>query len=182
VFPSTSSRDKQAPFGGLGIEVRMEDGHVKVMSTIRDMPGAKAGILANDIVTHLDDEPLQGLTLNQALEKLRGPAGTTARLRIERKGQDAPIEVAIVRALIRLGANLQVAVKDGGLLIEARGELPLLDFDKGDPVAVIAISEDEFFVNSGAHTRLAFERDQAGKPARLVLNRGPAQIAGQRMK
>jgi hypothetical protein len=182
VFPSISSRDKQAPFGGLGIEVRMEDGHVKVMSTIRDMPAAKAGILTNDIVTHLDDEPLQGLTLNQALEKLRGPAGTTARLRIERKGQDAPIEVAIVRALIRLGANLQVAVKDGKLMIEASGELPVLDFDKGAPVAVTAFSENEFFVNGGAHTRLAFERDQAGKTARLALNRGPWQITGQRIK
>jgi hypothetical protein len=182
VFPSISSRDKQAPFGGLGIEVRMEDGHVTVMSMIRDMPAAKAGILANDIVTHLDDEPLQGLTLNQALEKLRGPAGTTARLRIERKGQDAPIEVAIVRALIRLGANLQVAVKDGRLMIEASGELPVLDFDKGAPVAVTAFSENEFFVDGGAHTRLAFERDQAGKPARLVLNRGPSQITGQRIK
>ena len=181
VFPSISSRDKQAPFGGLGIEVRMEDGHAKVMSTIRDMPAAKAGILANDIVTHVDGGPLQGLTLNQVLEKLRGPAGTTARLRIERKGQDGPIEVAIVRALIRLGANLQVAVKDGRLMIEASGELPVLDFDKGAPVAVIAISEDEFFVDGGDHTRLAFKRDPAGKPARLVLNPGPWQITGERI-
>jgi CubicO group peptidase (beta-lactamase class C family) len=150
VFPSISSRDKQTPFGGLGIELRMEDGHVKVMSTIRDMPAAKAGILANDIITHLDDEPLQGLTLNQALEKLRGPGGTTARLRVERKAQDAPIEVAIVRALIRLaGADLQVAVNDGKLMIEANGELPVLDFDKGAPVAVTAFSENGFRQTGG---------------------------------
>jgi CubicO group peptidase (beta-lactamase class C family) len=180
VFPSTSSRDKQAPFGGLGIEVRVEDGHVKVMSAIRDMPAAKAGILANDIVTHLDDQPLHGLTLNQVLEKLRGPAGTTARLRIERKGQDAPIEVAIVRALIRLGANLQVAVKDGKLMIEARGALPVLDFTNV-PVALSAISENDFFVDGGDHTRLAFKRDPTGEPTRLVLNPGPLQITGERI-
>jgi len=182
VFPSISSRDKQAPFGGLGIEVRVEDGHVKVMSTIRDMPAAKAGILANDIVTHVDAEPLQGLTLNQALEKLRGRAGSTARLRIERKGQDGPIEMAIVRSLIRVaGADLKVAVKDGKLMIEASGVLPILDFDKGAPVAVTAMSANEFFVDGGEHTRLAFERDEAGKPARLVLDPGPWQITGERI-
>jgi CubicO group peptidase (beta-lactamase class C family) len=181
VFPSISSRDKQAPFSGLGIDLRMEDGHVKVTSTIRDMPAAKAGILANDIVTHVDAEPLQGLTLNQVLEKLRGPAGTTARLRVERTGQDAPIEVAIVRAPIRLGGNLQVAVKDGKLMIEARGALPVLGFTNGAPVALTAISENEFFVGGGDHTRLAFKRDPAGKPARLVLNPGPWQITGERI-
>jgi C-terminal processing protease CtpA/Prc len=160
----------------------MEDGHVKVMSTIRDMPAAKAGILANDIVTHVDAEPLQGLTLNQALEKLRGPAGTTARLRIERKAQDAPIEVAIVRSLIRLaGADLQVAVKDGKLQIEASGALPVLDFEKGAPNAVFPFSSNEFLVNGGDHTRLAFVHDGAGKATSLVLNPGPWQITGHRI-
>jgi CubicO group peptidase (beta-lactamase class C family) len=182
VFPSRSSRDKQTPFGGLGVEVRMEDGHVKVTCTIRDMPAAKAGILANDIVTHVDAEPLQGLTLNQALERLRGPAGTTARLGVERKAQDAPIEVPIVRAPIRLaGADLQVAVKDGKFMIESSGALPVLDFTNDAPVALTAISENEFFVDGGVHTRLVFERDQPGKPARLVLNPGPWQVTGQRI-
>jgi CubicO group peptidase (beta-lactamase class C family) len=182
VFPSISSRDKQAPFGGLGIDVRIEDGHVKVTSTIRDMPAAKAGILANDIVTHVDAEPLQGLTLNQALEKLRGPAGTTARLRIERKGQDGPIEVAIVRSLIRLaGADLQVAVKDGKLQIEASGALPVLDFENGAPAAVFPLSSNEFFVDGGDHTRLAFLRERPDQTMRLVLNPGPWQITGQRI-
>jgi CubicO group peptidase (beta-lactamase class C family) len=182
VFASISSRDKQVPFSGLGIEVRVEDGHVKVMSTIRDMPAAKAGILANDIVTHVDAEPLQGLTLNEVLEKLRGLPGTTARLRVERKAQDAPIEVAIVRSVIRpAGVDLQVAVKDGKLMIEASGALSVLDFTNGAPVALTAISENEFFVDGGAHTRLIFERDQAGGPTRLVLNPGPWQIMGQRI-
>jgi hypothetical protein len=57
----------------------------------------------------------------------------------------------------------------------------MLDFDKGAPVAITAISESEFFVDGGDHTRLAFERDAAGKPTRLVLNPGPWQIAGQRI-
>jgi CubicO group peptidase (beta-lactamase class C family) len=181
-FFSISSRDQQEPFGGLGIEVRMEDGRAKAVSTLPHMPAAKAGIMANDIVTHVDDEPLQGLILPQVVEKLRGPAGTTARLRIVRKGQDGPVEVSILHAPIGVAqADLQVAVRDGRLMIEASGTLPILDFDKGAPVAVTALSENEFFVDAGEHTRLAFERDEAGKPARLLLNPGPWQITGQRI-
>jgi CubicO group peptidase (beta-lactamase class C family) len=181
-FFSISSRDRQEPFGGLGIEVRMEDGRAKVVSTLPHMPAAKAGVIGNDIITHVDAAPLQGLGLNQVIEKLRGPAGTTARLRIVRKGQDGPIEVSIVRAPIGVAqADLQVAVRDGRLMIEASGTQPILDFDKGAPVAVAALSENEFIVDGGDHTRLVFERDAAGKPARLVLNPGPWQITGQRI-
>jgi carboxyl-terminal processing protease len=89
-------------FGGLGIEVTQEDGLVKVVSPIDETPAAKAGILANDIITHLDDEPIQGLTLNQAVEKMRGPVNTKIKLKIMRKGQDKPIEVTIVREIIRV--------------------------------------------------------------------------------
>ncbi|MCL6441769.1 MAG: S41 family peptidase [Thermoleophilum sp.] len=101
-----SFRDMQVQtrgeFGGLGIEVTMEDGLVKVVAPIDDTPAARAGILANDIITHLDDEPVQGLTLNQAVEKMRGPVNTKIRLKIMRKGQDKPIEVTIVRDIIRV--------------------------------------------------------------------------------
>ena len=89
-------------FGGLGIEVTMEDGLVKVVAPIDDTPAAKAGIRAGDVITHLDDEPVQGLTLNQAVEKMRGLIDTKIRLKIMRKGNDAPIEVAIMRANIRV--------------------------------------------------------------------------------
>src|SRR6202521_2099399 len=101
-----SFRDMQiqtrGEFGGLGIEVTMEDGLVKVVTPIDDTPAAKAGIQANDIITHLDDEPIQGLTLNQAVEKMRGPENTKIKLKIMRKGQDKPIEVSITRERIRV--------------------------------------------------------------------------------
>ena len=74
-------------FGGLGIEVTMEDGLIKVVSPIDDTPASKAGIMANDIITNLDDEAVQGLTLNQAVEKIRGPVNTKIRLKIIRKGR-----------------------------------------------------------------------------------------------
>ncbi len=101
-----SFRDMQVQtrgeFGGLGIEVTMEDGLVKVVAPIDDTPAAKAGVMANDIITKLDDEQVQGLTLNQAVEKMRGPVNTKIKLTIMRKGQDKPIDVSIVRDVIRV--------------------------------------------------------------------------------
>ena len=101
-----SFRDMQVQtrgeFGGLGIEVTMEDGLIKVVSPIDDTPASKAGIMANDIITTLDDEAVQGLTLNQAVEKMRGPVNTKIKLKIIRKGQDNPIDVTLVRDNIRV--------------------------------------------------------------------------------
>ena len=91
-------------FGGLGIEVTMEDGLIKVVSPIDDTPASKAGILANDIITKLDEEQVQGLTLNQAVEKMRGPINTKIKLTIVRKGKDKPLEVSVTRDVIRVRA------------------------------------------------------------------------------
>src|SRR5829696_6821804 len=87
-------------FGGLGIEVTMEEGLIKVVAPIDETPAAKAGILAGDLITHLDDEPVQGLTLNQAVEKMRGPVNTKIRLKVMRK--DKATEIAITRDVIRV--------------------------------------------------------------------------------
>ena len=101
-----SFRDMQVQtrgeFGGLGIEVTMEDGLVKVVAPIDDTPAAKAGVMANDIITQLDDEAVQGLTLNQAVDKMRGPVNTKIKLTIMRKGSDKPIDVTIMRDIIRV--------------------------------------------------------------------------------
>src|SRR6202030_3722875 len=101
-----SFRDMQVQtrgeFGGLGIEVTMEEGLIKVVAPIDETPAAKAGIMANDIITHLDDEPVQGLTLDQVVERMRGPVNTEIKLKIMRKGQDKPVEVAIIRDIIRV--------------------------------------------------------------------------------
>ncbi len=101
-----SFRDMQVQtrgeFGGLGIEVTMEEGLIKVVSPIDDTPASKAGIMANDVITNLDDEAVQGLTLNQAVEKMRGPVNTKIKLKIIRKGADKPIEVTLTRDNIRV--------------------------------------------------------------------------------
>src|SRR2546423_32575 len=97
-------------FGGLGMEVTIEDGLVKVVAPIDETPAAKAGVMANDVISHLDDEPVQGLTINQAVEKMRGPVNTRVKLTIVRKGSHKPIEISITRDIIRersLRASLQ---------------------------------------------------------------------------
>src|SRR5476649_2270687 len=105
---SKSFRDMQVQtrgeFGGLGIEVTMEEGLIKVVAPIDETPASKAGILANDIITKLDDEQVQGLTLNQAVEKMRGPVNTKIKLTVMRKGSDKPIEMSITRDVIRVRA------------------------------------------------------------------------------
>jgi carboxyl-terminal processing protease len=93
-------------FGGLGIEVTMEQGSgvVKVVSPIDDTPAAKAGLQTNDLITHLDGEQIVGLTLEQAVDKMRGPVNTPITLTIVRKGRDEPFDVKIVRDVIRINA------------------------------------------------------------------------------
>jgi carboxyl-terminal processing protease len=90
-------------FGGLGIEVTMEHGYVKVVSPIDDTPASKAGLMANDLITHLDGEQISG-TLEQAVERMRGPVGTEITLTILRKGKDDTFDVKIRRDVIKINA------------------------------------------------------------------------------
>jgi len=92
----------QGEFGGLGIEVTMEDGLIKVVAPIDGTPAAKAGIMSGDLVTNIDDEAVQGLTLEQAVNKMKGPVNTKTRLTIFRKGAESPINVTIVREIIHV--------------------------------------------------------------------------------
>jgi carboxyl-terminal processing protease len=89
-------------FGGLGIEVTMEKGVVKVVSPIDDTPAARAGLQTNDYITHLDDVQIQGMTLQEAVEKMRGPVNTPINLTIVRKGEENPLQIKVVRAVIRI--------------------------------------------------------------------------------
>src|SRR5258708_27709462 len=88
-------------FGGLGIEVSMENGLVKVVSPIDDTPAAHAGLKPGDLVTHIDGTPVQGLTLPEAVEKMRGPINTDINLTIRREGEE-PFDVKLTRANIKI--------------------------------------------------------------------------------
>ena len=103
---SNSFKDMQAEtsgeFGGLGIEITMEDGVIKVVTPMDETPAARAGIMANDLLVKINDDQVQGMTLNQAVEKMRGAADTKVKLTIVRKGQDKPIEMSLMREIIRV--------------------------------------------------------------------------------
>src|SRR5437870_6405138 len=88
-------------FGGLGIEVSLENGLVKVVSPIDDTPAARAGLKPGDLITHLDGEPVQGMTLPEAVEKMRGPVSSEIKLTIRREGRD-PFDVKLTRATIKI--------------------------------------------------------------------------------
>src|SRR5438552_2027272 len=88
-------------FGGLGIEVSMENGLVKVVSPIDDTPAARAGLKPGDLITHLDGEPVQGMTLPEAVEKMRGPVSSEIKLTIRLEGKE-PCYVKLTRATIKM--------------------------------------------------------------------------------
>ena len=91
----------QGKFVGLGIEVGMEDGYVKIISPIEDTPAYRAGLKPGDLITRLDSVPIKGLTLDEAVKKMRGEPNTKVTLTIARKNEDKPIIVTIVRELIK---------------------------------------------------------------------------------
>ena len=103
----------QGEFGGLGIEVGMEDGFVKVVSPIEDTPAFKAGVKSGDLVIKLDDTPVKGMTLNDAVKKMRGKPGTDIVLTIVRKGEGKPLTLTLTRAVIKIKSVKHKLVEPG---------------------------------------------------------------------
>ena len=91
-------------FGGLGIEVTQEEGFVKVVSPMDGTPADEAGVEAGDFITHVDGESLLGLTLDEAVEMMRGPVGSEIVITVAREGEDEPLEISIIRDTIKLTA------------------------------------------------------------------------------
>jgi carboxyl-terminal processing protease len=100
-------------FGGLGIEVGMEDGFVKVIAPIDDTPAQRAGVEAGDLIIRLDDTPVKGLSLNDAVKIMRGKPGTTLRLTIVREGVEQPLKIDIKRDVIKVKSVKQRMLADG---------------------------------------------------------------------
>ena len=96
--------DTSGEFGGLGIEVTMEEGVIKVVSPIDDTPAARAGMLPNDLIVELDGKQVYGMTLNEALDIMKGPKGTDITLTVVREGADEPLTIHLTRDIIPLVA------------------------------------------------------------------------------
>jgi carboxyl-terminal processing protease len=103
----------QGEFGGLGIEVGMEDGFVKVVSPIEDTPAFRAGLKPGDLIIRLDDTPVKGMTLSDAVKRMRGKPKTPIRLTIVRKGESQPFEVTVVRDIIRVQSVKSKTIEPG---------------------------------------------------------------------
>src|SRR5918999_155062 len=103
----------QGQFGGLGIEVGMEDGFVKVISPIEDTPAHKAGVKPGDLIIKLDETPVKGMALNDAVKRMRGKPNTTITLTISRKGESAPLVVTLTRAVIRVQSVKSKIIEPG---------------------------------------------------------------------
>jgi len=162
-------------FGGLGIEVTMENGVVKVVSPIEDTPAARAGLMSGDLITHLDKEQILGLTLQEAVEKMRGPVNSPITLTIMRKGVEDPFEVKVVRDVIHINpvkfnaegedvgyirlttfneqttANLQKAVEDLKKQLGPKLKGYIVDL-RNNPGGLLdqAISVSDAFLDQGA--------------------------------
>src|SRR6476660_5367107 len=161
-------------FGGIGLEVTMENGLIKVVSPIEDTPAARAGLQSGDLITALDKEQVQGLTLQEAVEKMRGPVKAPITLTIVRKGVDAPFDVKIIRDVIHVNpvkynaeddvgyirittfneqttANLQNAVEDLKKEIGPKLKGYIIDL-RNDPGGLLdqAISVSDAFLDEGA--------------------------------
>jgi carboxyl-terminal processing protease len=103
----------QGEFGGLGIEVGMEDGFVKVVSPIEDTPAFRAGIQAGDLIVKLDDTPVKGMTLAEAVKRMRGKPGTSITLTIMRQGESTPIVQRVTREVIRVQSVRSKLIEPG---------------------------------------------------------------------
>jgi carboxyl-terminal processing protease len=162
-------------FGGLGIEVTMENGVVKVVAPIEDTPAARAGLMSGDLITHLDKEQILGLTLQEAVEKMRGPVNSPISLTIVRKGVEDPFEVKVVRDVIHINpvkfnvegddvgyirlttfneqttANLQKAVEDLKKQLGPKLKGYIVDL-RNNPGGLLdqAISVSDAFLDQGA--------------------------------
>ena len=186
--------DTKGSFGGLGIEVTQQDGFVKVVSPMDDTPAFKAGVLAGDFITFVDDKPMLGLTLSEAVDIMRGPVGSSVKLTIVREGLEDPIEVLVTRAVIKLTAakvrtendiiimrvttfneqtipNLDEGIKKA---VEKLGEAEprgfVLDL-RNNPGGLlsVAISVTDLFLDQG---EIVSTRDREGKGERYKASKG----------
>ena len=181
---SASSLDRQVfvadgnSWTGLESVVVENDG-LRVVKPADGGPAARAGIMAGDLITAIDDKSIKGLTLEAVFRRISGPINATIKLKIIRQKQNGPLVVAFAREPVPShSVALQIRLADGKLVVEATGGWSILDFDKGQPTPVAVLSRDEFYVESGDHTRIAFIRDAAGKVNGAILNPGPWEQRG----
>ena len=130
--------DTSGEFGGLGIEVTMKEGVIKVVSPIDDTPAARAGILANDYIVELDGVAVQGMTLDEAVTRMRGPIGTDIEVTVIREGVDEPLTFELTRAVIAMRA-VRWSMEGGAA--EGEGDVAVLRLSRFSEQAFVGIEK-----------------------------------------
>ena len=148
-------------FGGLGIEITMENGWVKIISPIDDTPAAKAGLQAGDFITEINGTTVLGMTLEEAVKDLRGPVGSTVVITIEREGEDSPLEVSITREIIQI-ASTKVRVVDDALILR------LTKFDQQTLPSMIDAVEEQTAEAGGLENFSGIILDLRNNPGGLL--------------
>ncbi|MDE2089869.1 MAG: S41 family peptidase [Gammaproteobacteria bacterium] len=143
--------DTSGKFGGLGIEVTMEDGFVKVISPIDDTPAQHAGVKPGDLIIRINDTPVKGLTLNQAVNMMRGKPGSKITLTIVRQGAAKPLQLTLTRAIIKV-KSVKSRILESGY-----GYVRITQFQSGTGKGVVKAVE-------------ALEKKNGGKLKGLVLD------------
>ena len=186
-------------FGGLGIEVGMEDGFIKVISPIDDTPAQRAGVRAGDLIIRLDDQPVKGMTLSEAVDKMRGDPGTPITLTIVRENVDAPLQLTIERDIITVvsvksrllepgfaylrisnfqadtGSDLQKAITE--LKKQSNGTIKGLVLDlRNNPGGVLsaAVEVSDAFLKNG---KIVYTRGRA-EDSQIEYAAGPDDLLG----
>jgi len=194
----------QGEFGGLGIEVGMEDGFVKVVAPIDDTPASRAGVKSGDLIVKLDDTSVKGMTLNDAVKRMRGKPATQITLTIVRKGEQKPIVVTLTRAIIKIQSVKSKLLEPGiayfrvsqfqehtgetlarsieNLFKQNQGQMRGIVLDlRNDPGGLLngAVAVSSAFLPSNA---LVVYTDGRTEDARMRLNASPENYLRGRMK
>jgi PDZ domain len=181
---STSVRDpdRSAAFGGIGVDVGRVGGQIQVLGALARSPAARARLRAGDIVTAIDGVATAGLDIDAIIARLRGAPGSEVALETRRVGVEGSNRIVVIRDLIQpRGVDINIRLGADGLIGEANGLWPILDFDLGKPIRLDPIAKDEFRASGDDLTHIKFVRDAEGKIVGAILDPGADELRGVRI-
>jgi CubicO group peptidase (beta-lactamase class C family) len=181
---STSARDPDhsATFGGIGLDVSRVGGEIRILGALANAPAARAGLRAGDVITTIDGVMTAGLDIDAIIARLRGMPGTQVSLEVHRAGAEEPNRFVVTRDLIQpRGVDVNVRVGANGLIAEATGLWPILDFDLSKSIPLTLIAKDEFGASGDDQTHIQFFRDAEGKIVGAIVDPGPDELRGVRI-
>jgi membrane-associated protease RseP (regulator of RpoE activity) len=181
---STSVRDpdRLPPFGGIGLYVNRVGGEIQVLGALGRSPAARAGLRPGDVVTAIDGVATAGLDIDAIIDRLRGAPGSEVALETRRVGVEGSNGIVVIRDLVHpRGVDVDIHLGANGLIAEANGFWPILDFDLGKPIRLAPIANDEFRASGDDLMHIKFMRNAESKIVGAILDPGPDELRGVRI-